>query len=231
MVRPEGMPATPSTRRLASALLVSAVLALAAPATAGSQDDPEITDPCGAESPVQHQTTESLDICSGWFRGLWRLTPREDDPGKMTWTFDGLEATLRLTGAVEDRPAFAQYSMWWTFDGCRDHWAFWGYLDSDEWRARFGRICQDESASYGVPIPLGHVSIGPDRITVRLMVSDELAPIAERFVVGQPLEQPTAQTDLNFETSQRSTTIGGWDTTAAGKAFVIGQDRPREPAE
>lgn len=230
-VHGEGMPATLSARRLASVLIVVPMLALSAPARAGSEADPEIMDPCGAESPIYHQRTESLDICSGWFRGLWRLVPSQDDPRNMTWAFDGLEATLSLAGGVEDRPDFAQYSMWWRFDGCRESWVFWGYLDSEEWKGRFSHLfCQDERKNYSVALPAEHVSVGPDRITVRLMLSDELAPIADRFVLGRGLEQPDSQTDLNFETSQRSDTIGGWDTTASGRTFFIGQDRPPDPA-
>lgn len=222
----------PAVRKLLTPLVTLFLLAAPTPGLAGDEQDPEITDPCGAESPVWHQATEALDICSGWFRGLWRLVPREDDPEKLTWVFDGLETTFRLAGEVDQRPDYTQYWLRWKLGGCSESWLFWGYLDSEEWRATFSHgACPDETEGHSVTIPPEHISIGSDRITIRLMISDELAPITERFVLGTRLELSKAQTSLNFETSRQSLTLSGWDETDWGRAFVIGQDRPPDPQE
>lgn len=92
-------------RRLTTAITLAVLLVTGAvPAAAGSADNPEITDPCGA----QVRTTDDsltivpghVDICAGWF----------------DTTASGLKVTLQTSGPTSPEPGF--WAVWWNNGDC-----------------------------------------------------------------------------------------------------------------
>jgi hypothetical protein len=86
------------------ALALACLLLLASPASAGTQQDPEMTDPCGfGIEEGQEPVLESLDLCSTWFEtvstsgapeikvvmDLVDLTDRPDGIYWVEWTSGG----------------------------------------------------------------------------------------------------------------------------------------------
>lgn len=195
----------------------------------GPEAETEVVDPCGG--PPSDHLASYADICSGSFPGLWELAPSEGDPTKETWRLQGLEAELRLLGEVPERSETVQYAMRWEVDGCKHRWLFNSGVDTSNWTADFAEICSGGSSGFQVDIPPEHVSIGSDRITIRLLLDQELAPIASKFAPGQELSQPSASTFLRLASPDSAhESVVGWDATSEGRAFVIGQDRPPGPS-
>lgn len=84
-------------------LVLAAVVALAAPASAGSADNPEITDVCGAQvmtGDTVRVVPNHVDICAGWF----------------STTANGLQVNLRMSGIVEETGGF--WAVWWDSGNC-----------------------------------------------------------------------------------------------------------------
>jgi hypothetical protein len=85
--------------------LVLAMAGSAAPAWAGSAEDPEFTDTCGVvgltEDPTS-PTTPWTDVCTGWF----------------TTTDDGLAVTVTFAGDLESRTE-SYYQAAWSVGDCR----------------------------------------------------------------------------------------------------------------
>lgn len=96
-------------RTLLVAGLVVALALMAGPVSAGTQQAPEITDPCGVESLAPHPTDGATvpwtDICSGWFSTV-------DSPS------GGLKVTLAFAGTIND-DRFGFYRALWRTSNCR----------------------------------------------------------------------------------------------------------------
>lgn len=194
----------------------------------GPENETEIVDPCG--DPPSDEVASYADICTGSFRGLWEPVLSDDGSTTETWQLEGLEVQLRLLGAVPERPQSVQYAMRWDVGGCRHRWVFNSGLDTPSWTGDFAELCAGGSNGYQVSIPPEHISVQSDRITIRLLSDEELAPIADKLVLGQKLSEPSASTFLRLATSDpQHEGLVGWDSTSEGRPFVIGQDRPADP--
>lgn len=85
------------------AVMVS-TLAAVAPASAGSAEDPDISDDCGAQvRTTDHSLTVvpgHVDVCAGWFGT----------------TAKGLQVTLQMSGPTSPEPGF--WAVWWDHGEC-----------------------------------------------------------------------------------------------------------------
>jgi len=194
---------------------------------AGTEENPEISANCEAANP--YPTTEAMVICSGWFDGNWRLEPREDDPDKKTWVLDSLQSTMKLFGGMEDRHSFASYTLGWSIDGCRHFWRYYRHVDQQQWVADFFEDCPDIPL-VRIVIPEQNLTIGADRVSIRLGRADELGSLHARYDVGAELSAPVAQTFVRLSLADPPLAhTYSWDRAGPGSSFLIGQDRPPDP--
>ena len=208
--------------------IVIVILALQAPGVAGPETDPEISSICGNPG---IPTTDSLDICAGWFGAEWRLVPRQDDPAKKTWAFKSLVTTLQVEREMDSRPAYGRYALGWEIDGCEMLWSLVQPVDSGEWRVRFSHCGEGNERVYHI-VPDQRVTIGTDRISVRLDLESELAQVAESFSLGAELEDLYAKTLIGLESQTLQETVTySFDYAEGSRSFVIGQDRPDDPED
>lgn len=219
-----GTPGRTRLRRGALAALV-ALGALTVPARAGTEEDPEIVSECGNPGVVPMH--DSLDVCSAWFRGLWRLESTEPT-GEQNWILDGLETTLRVERMMNDRPPYARHAIGWEVGGCDMVWLLHRALDAGSWQVTFSHCLADGSFQDHV-VPEDQISIKEDRITVELGLSTELAMVASHFSLGSRLEDLYAATLLGVETDTHPFEVTySIDYAEGTRPFLIGQDQPQD---
>ena len=188
---------------------------------AGTAEDPEITSDCGGSTVP---TTEKLDICSGWFRGIW--VEGSEVGEQKDWTLQGIETFLTLDAPVQVAPEHGGYSMSWSLGDCRQVWLLFREADAAGWTLLFHHDCPDADESFGVVLPPERLTIQANRIGVRLLVDEELAPIRSQLSVGSAFVGPSAASWINLATDPTGAITVEWDATDPGRTFVLGQDMP-----
>lgn len=209
-----------ATRKVATIVLALLLLS-ALPAGAGAEEDPEVTDSCGGLPPVM----EESDICTAWFEGQWEVAPEAD--GIERAVFAGLNTMVTIAADISQPPEYVTYSMGWKVESCRLWWVSHFLADANERRTTLHSECPGMER-ISTDLAEGHVSFGVDRISVRLMMDEELSPVADLFFKGQEITEPVVRTwfAARSETGQPLGATVEADWTAPGRTFVIGQDRP-----
>ncbi|MFN2545411.1 MAG: hypothetical protein ABR600_12715 [Actinomycetota bacterium] len=210
--------------RMIGGLLALIVLSTV-PASAGTRDDPEITDPCGGLPPVYQDT----DICAAWFQGEWEVVADPDHPDKKKAVFEGIDVSLDMAADVSDPSKFVVYLAGWTIGSCSVSWSNRFVADLVKRETVLFVRCEGAEA-ISIPVSDAHVSYAGNTITVHLKVDDELSSLRGLFSEGQQLTSPEAKTWFGARTATGpgeglGETIEA-DWTDPGRTFVIGQDRP-----
>jgi hypothetical protein len=182
-------------RRLMAAV-VSSVLVLALPAAAGTADNPEIVDDCGAQIRSDNDSITAVpghvDVCAGWF----------------DTTAKGLKVTLQTSTGLDNPEASGGgfWAVWWDNGDCTYEIAIDDTLNAANPRA-FRVGCGDApeprcsppivalECNYGdhyrnIPLPPDSVVRDGNTLQVSLDFTGALAEFAPAHARGQVLSQP-----------------------------------------
>lgn len=187
----------------------------AVPAAAGTDADPEITDPCGAQQPV----VEESDVCAGWFSTVWSDSPTEQPE------VTGVRATVAMAADVAAQPRHVTYLMAWDMGPCAMEWLT--RFEADR-AARTG-ILRTRCAGGEVvasTLPPDAVTFDARTVSVALTLDGALSHVAEHVYAGQSITQPIAKTWFSANTSVGVQQTVEADWTVPGDTFVLGEDGP-----
>ena len=204
-------------------LLVAVLLMAAAPARAGSEQAPEMSDECsGYVHSVEGNTRvrhPSLDLCKGWF------TSATGPTGAPV-----LQLTLQVNSAPADGIS-GLYVSYWRSGDCTYAITIDNALNSPHPQA-FSADCEppgeqtcavpqlqlhctvDDTTRY-FALPAGSVAWNDDRLQVTVSFDGELAPFAADHAGGAVLTGPTAVS------AQAVGPVHGW--TAGCSTFLAGR--------
>ena len=189
----------------AAAAVLLILVALAAPAAAGTADNPEIVDDCGAQVRSNDTTTTvtpgHVDICAGWFET----------------TASGLQVTLRTSGPTSPEPGF--WAVWWDHGDCTYELLVDDTLGAEHpqaFRAGCGQAPAPQCQVPGVDLtctnpdhfrtfrlPAGNVARTGNTVQMRVDFTGALAEFAAAHARGQVLSAPRV-----------------WATTAVGPVYA-----------
>ena len=206
-------------------ILVLVVLGLfvmgVSPASAGTADNPEITDACGLEETEPDQRTVPwTDICAGW----------------LSVSGSTVTATLQFAGDVTERPAASNYGVTWTTDDGCTHGVGMGdpsaasdlpIMGGTDGYVVFSAVCPipevcDRYGCYDTEhrayehLPADAVVESGSTLTFTIPLTGGLAALTDQYERGDTLRGPQAETGIDCVLCLIYS-----DATAPGRDYVI----------